>query len=114
MLSYHSGYGSYYNATKSSTSAISSGETFSANYASGSTSGNVYTDWVYVAGGDGSTIGIEDNPVECATTADVHLQSTPAVDGIMGLNRAVNDGESPSPQQTWLNYVLGNFASLSS
>jgi hypothetical protein len=104
-----------YNATISTTSQPFTGQSFNIAYASGSVYGNVWLDDVSISGNEG-TILITGNPIECAQVVGGAFSSLPAVDGILGLNAWVNDQESPSFQQTWLNYVLtsGSFPCESS
>jgi len=94
-----------YNATPSTTSEQYTGQSFNIAYASGTVYGNVWLDNMSVSGNEG-TILVEGNPIECAQNVGGAFSTLPAVDGILGLNTWVNDQESPSPQQTWLNYVL--------
>jgi hypothetical protein len=80
------------------------------NYASGSVYGVVWGDNVWIDG-NGVSIGVIDNPVECAQNVGGDtLPALTAVDGIFGLNLWVNDSEAPIPQETWFSYLSSNLS----
>jgi hypothetical protein len=95
----------YYNSSKSSSSAQWPGQSFGANYGSGSTYGLVWQDTIWIDG-----IGVAGNPIECTQNVAPFFAGLPGVDGILGISNAYNDSERPDPQQTWLAYVLPNLA----
>ncbi|TVY80436.1 hypothetical protein LSUE1_G006009 [Lachnellula suecica] len=100
-----------YVGTNSSSSAATRTQSFSVNYASGSAYGVVWNDDVWIDGNGGVSIGVLDNPVECAqNVGGVTLPALTAVDGLFGLNLWVNDSEAPIPQQTWFSYVAPSLA----
>ncbi|KAG9231764.1 aspartic peptidase domain-containing protein [Amylocarpus encephaloides] len=95
-----------YNATKSSESDRLTGQSFNVNYAQGSAYGVVWQDTVTVNG----EYSIQGNPVECAqNVGGTNLPGLTGVDGIMGLNTWINDSEYPSPQQTWLSFIVDQY-----
>lgn len=95
-----------YNTSISTTAQLFTGQSFSAAYGSGYVSGVVWLDDVLISGDDGTVLVVTGNPIECAQIVGGSVSTLSAVDGILGLNRWVNDDESPYPQQTWLNYIL--------
>jgi hypothetical protein len=99
-----------YDGTKSSTSVPARTQSFKVNYASGSVYGVVWGDNVWIDG-NGVSIGVIDNPVECAQNVGGDtLPALTAVDGIFGLNLWVNDSEAPIPQETWFSYLSSNLS----
>lgn len=78
-------------------------------YAAGSAYGNVWSDTIWIDGNGGS-IGVGYNPIECADNVGGAFASLPAVDGVFGLATWDVDSETPTPQQTWLNFVLPQLA----
>jgi aspergillopepsin I len=78
-----------YNSSASYTAQLFPGQTFYVNYATpGGAEGDVYLDTVVVSAGNNGIMTVEGNPVECATDVfGFFTTSTPAVDGVMGVDR---------------------------
>jgi len=92
---------SIYNATSSTSSQKFPGQSFIIDYSSGSVYGVVWLDDLWI-----DSLGVIGNPIEAADNLGGAFSTLPAVDGIMGLNAAINDSESPDAQQTWFDFVL--------
>lgn len=94
-----------YNATDSTSSWHDSGQSFDIAYGAGGVYGTVWSDTLWI-----DTIGVGNNPIECADNIAGDFASLPAVDGVFGLNTWVTDSEAPTGKQTWLNFVLPQLA----
>ena len=98
---------SIYNPSKSSTSKIDSGETWSISYGDGSTaSGNVYFDTVQV----GATT-VTSQAVELAETISAQFQQDIDNDGLLGLAMNSINTVSPNPVKTFFSNAIPTLAS---
>lgn len=86
-----------YNPSKSSTSKLLSGATWSITYGDGSSSsGKVYTDKVAVG-----ALSVANQAVEIATTVSSSFSSESETDGLLGLAFSSLNTVSPTPQKTF-------------
>ncbi|RMD43910.1 hypothetical protein DV735_g1171, partial [Chaetothyriales sp. CBS 134920] len=93
---------SYYNPSRSSTSSLESGETWSISYGDGSSaSGNVYSDDVEVGG-----ITVTGQAVEAARSISSSFQQDTNTDGLLGLAFSSINTVSPNPATTWFQSAI--------
>ena len=98
---------SVYNPSKSSTSKVLSGDTWSISYGDGSTaSGNVYADNVKV----GATT-VTSQAVELAETISAQFQQDTDNDGLLGLAFDQLNTVTPTPQKTFFSNAKASLAS---
>ncbi|RMZ78206.1 hypothetical protein DV738_g4008, partial [Chaetothyriales sp. CBS 135597] len=93
---------SYYDPSRSSTSSLQSGETWSISYGDGSSaSGNVYSDNVSVGG-----ITVTGQAVEAARSISSSFQRDTDTDGLLGLSFSSINTVSPNPATTWFQSAI--------
>ncbi|TAQ83826.1 hypothetical protein B7494_g7853 [Chlorociboria aeruginascens] len=98
-----------YTPSASSDAQLFTGQSFNIAYISGWATGDVWFDTLWVDGsGASGNIGVGGNPIETANSVGGVFPTLPGIDGIFGLDTSPLDSESPSQQQTWLDFVLPN------
>jgi len=98
---------SIYTPSKSSTSKLESGETWSISYGDGSgASGNIYADTVKVG-----AVTVTSQAVECATSVSSAFQQDTNNDGLLGLAFDSINTASPNKVQTFVGNALSSLAS---